>query len=81
MLPNAGVQRRLGPTYPSLDLQQWQDRIDDLRIKQIKAWAAPDGHIVWTLANFSWLDFVLNWIAAVNFAGIDHFFVATLDSR
>ena len=66
---------------PALDLLGWQDRMDDLRIKQIKAWAASDGHILWTLANFGWLDFVLNWIAAVNLAGIDHFFVATLDSR
>lgn len=66
---------------PDLQLLDWQSKADSLRMKQIKAWAAPDGHIMWTLANFSWLDFVLNWIAAVDLAGIDHFFVATLDDR
>ena len=74
-----------GPVHrkmsPQLQLLDWQDKADGFRIKQIKAWAAPDGHIVWTLANYSWLDFVLNWIAAVDLAGIDHFFIATLDDQ
>ena len=59
----------------------WQDKADRLRMKQIKAWAAPDGHIMWTLANYSWLDFVLNWIASVDLAGVDYYFVACLDDR
>lgn len=66
---------------PQLQVMDWQDKADSLRMKQIKAWAAPDGHIMWTLANYSWLDFVLNWIAAVDLAGVDHFFVACLDDR
>lgn len=59
----------------------WDERPNKLQVKQINGYAAPDGHILWTLANLSWLDFVLNWVAAVNLAGIDHFFVATMDDR
>ncbi len=50
-------------------------------VDQISAWAAPDGHILWTLANHGWLDFTLNWVATVSRAGVQHFFVATLDDK
>ena len=64
-----------------VDTKDWQGQERQYIIDQIRKWAAPDGHVVWTLANFGWLEFVLNWVAAVNLAGIDHFFVASLDSR
>lgn len=68
-------------TSPNQELADLHSYRDLLRVKQIKFWAAHDGYILWTLANFSWLDFVLNWIAAVDQAGIDNFFVASLDAR
>lgn len=49
--------------------------------QQAKSFAAEDGTVLWTLANFSWLEFVLNWVAMVRRAGIEHFFVATLDDE
>jgi len=52
-----------------------------LDVEQISAWAAPDGHILWTLTNHGWLDFTLNWVATVSRAGVEHFFVATLDDK
>jgi hypothetical protein len=59
----------------------WSNHIRALNVEQIKAWAAPDGHILWTLANHGWLDFTLNWVATVTRSGVQNFFVATLDDK
>ena len=50
-------------------------------MKRVQEWAAADGLVLWTLANYGWLEFAANWIASVRRAGVEHFFVAALDER
>jgi len=49
--------------------------------EQVLHFAADDGLVLWTLANFSWLEFVLNWVASLRRAGVANFFVACLDGE
>lgn len=51
------------------------------RMDQIGQWAAVDGLIAWTIANYGWKDFAANWAASARKAGIDNYFVACLDER
>lgn len=48
---------------------------------EAKGYASKSGFVLWTLANSSWLEFVLNWVKMVKKAGIENFFVATLDDE
>lgn len=60
------------------------EALDSQRVllaQKARGFAAKDGTVLWTLANLSWLEFVLNWVATVQKANVSHYFVATLDDE
>lgn len=68
----------LCPTGMSIDPQLTAHREN---VKKVHEWAAADGLVLWTLANYGWREFAFNWIASVRRAKIQAFFVAALDDE
>lgn len=77
------LRARHTPRAPAAEglSESQQNDIRAASVYQAKQWAASDGLVLWTLANYGWRDFALNWVATVNHAGIEHWFIATLDEK